>query len=59
MGQAEKHSDQRRLASAIGAEVAEGATAGHHELDVIHRDVVVELLGEAVRLNGPLVARFV
>ena len=53
VGQAEQHPDQRRLAGAVGAEVAEGAAAGHEQFDVVHGDVLAETLRQPVGLDGP------
>ena len=52
--QPQQHPDQRRLAGAVGAEVAEGASPGDQELDVVDGDVVPEPLGQPVGLDGPL-----
>ena len=55
VGQAQQHSDQRGLAGTVRPEVAEGAAAGHEELDVVDGDVLPESLGEPVRLDRPLI----
>ena len=53
VGQAQQHPDQRGLAGAVRAEVAEGAAPGDEELDVVDGDVVAEPLGQPVGLDGP------
>ncbi len=57
VGQSQQHPDQRGLAGAVRAEVAEGAAAGDEELDVVDGDVLAESLGQPVGLDGPLARR--
>ena len=57
VGQTEQHPDQRRLAGAVGAEIAEGAAAGNEQLDVVDGDVLAESLRQPVGLDGPLARR--
>ena len=52
--QSQQHPDERGLAGAVGAEVAEGASPGDEELHAVHGDVLPEPLGQPVGLDGPL-----
>ncbi len=54
VGQTQQHSDQRGLAGTIRTEVAEGATTGNEELNIVDGDVVPESFGQSVRLDSPL-----
>ncbi len=56
VGQAQQHADQRGLAGAVGAEIAERTAAGHQQFDVVDGDVLAEALGQPVGLDGPLAA---
>ena len=57
VGQSEQHPDERRLAGAVGPEVAEGAPSGDEQLDAVHGDVVAEPLGQPVGLDRPVASR--
>ena len=57
VGQSQQHPDERGLARAVRAEVAEGAPPGDEELDAVHGDVVAEALGQPVGLDGPGTSR--
>ena len=50
--EAEEHPNQRGLARAVGAEVPDGATARHQEVDAVHRGSTAENFGQAVGLDG-------
>ena len=54
MGQSQQHPDERGLAGAVGAQVAEGASPGDEELHAVHGDVLPEALGQPVGLHRPL-----
>jgi hypothetical protein len=51
--QPQQHSNQGGLAGAVGTEVAERASSRDEKLDIVHRHVLAELLGQPVGLYGP------
>ena len=55
--QAEQGADERRLAGAVGSEVAERGPAVDEQLDVVDGDVRAEPLGQAVGLDRPSAGR--
>ena len=51
--QSQQHSDERGLAGAVGAEVAERRSPRDQELNTVHGGFRPEALGEPVGLHGP------
>jgi hypothetical protein len=49
----EQRPDERGLAGAVGAQVAEGTSPGDQELHAVHGDVLPELLGQPMGLHRP------
>ena len=54
VGEPEQHPDERGLAGAVRAQVAEGTPPGDEELDAVDGDVLPEPLGQSVGLDGPV-----
>jgi len=52
LGQAEQHPDQRRLAGAVGAEIAEGRSARNAKVDAVDDDLVAEPLRQPLGLDN-------
>jgi hypothetical protein len=52
-GQSQQHPDERGLAGAVRAEVAERRSPGDQELNTIHGNIRPETLDEPVGLHGP------
>ena len=51
--QPEQHPDERGLAGAVGAQVAERASSGDQQLDAVDGDVLPETLGQPMGLDRP------